>query len=288
MTEITQDEQPVVMEDTDDDRARMEELDARIEEHGIQGGEPDEGTRGLGSAQSMVAEARKHLGYREAAGNDAKFNHWLGSIPGYGAGGFGYPWCHAFVSYCLGHSDNSGAGPRTAGCKAGVDWFKAQGRFGNQPHVGDLVYYGPGGGTHVELVVGVSGNTTETIGGNTSGRAAVGARLFNGDGVYQKTVTRTSRIFGYGSPNYASGAADPGKGGGGGTGSAVKPFTNVRNIRLQQEAVNSLGRTPPLDVDGEWGPQTEKGVKWLQKRIGCTEVDGQWGQETERLFKAFS
>jgi hypothetical protein len=287
MTEMTTDEQPVVMDDTDDDRARMEELDARIAEHGIEGGEPDEGTRGLGSAQSMIAEARKHLGYRESGDNDTKFNHWLGAIAGYGAGGFGYPWCHAFVSYCLGHSDNAGAGPRTAGCSAGVSWFKAQGRFGNQPHVGDLVYYGPGGGTHVELVVGVSGNTIDTIGGNTSGRAAVGARLFNGDGVYQKAVTRTSRIFGYGSPNYASGAADPGKGGGA-TGSAVKPFTNVRNIRQQQEAVNSLGRTPPLDVDGEWGPQTEKGVKWLQKRIGCTEVDGQWGQETERLFKGFS
>jgi hypothetical protein len=287
MTEMTTQEQPVVMEDTDDDRARMEELDARIAEHGIEGGEPDEGTRGLGSAQSMVAVARKHLGYRESGDNDTTFNHWLGAISGYGSGGFGYPWCHAFVSYCLWHSDNAGAGPRTAGCSAGVAWFKAQGRFGNEPHVGDLVYYGPGGGTHVELVVGVSGNTIDTIGGNTSGRAAVGARLFNGDGVYQKSVTRTSRIFGFGSPNYASGAADPGKGGRA-AGSGVKPFTNVRKIRQQQEAVNSLGRTPPLDVDGEWGPKTEQGVKWLQKRIGCTEVDGQWGQETERLFKGFS
>jgi len=289
MTEMgTQEEQAVVIEDDDEQRARMEELDARIAEHGIQGGEPDEGTRGLGSAQSMIAEARKHLGYHESGENDAKFNHWLGAIPGYGSGGFGYPWCHCFISYCLGHSDNADAGPRTASCKAGADWFKAQRRYSKEPHVGDIVYYGAQGGTHVELVIGVSSGQITTIGGNTSGGVALGSRLFNGDGVYTKNVDRaSSRIDGYGHPAYASGAV-PRKGGGEATGSAVEPWTKIRRIRKQQEAVNSLGRTPPLDVDGEWGPNTEKGVKWLQKRIGCSEVDGQWGDETERMFKAFS
>jgi putative peptidoglycan binding protein len=281
-----QDEQPVVIEDSDPDRERMEQLEERIADQGGIEGEPDPATRGLGSAQSMVAETTKHLGYRETGDNDTKFNRWLGAIKGYGSGGFGYPWCHSFVSYCLAHSDNAGAGPRTAGCVSGVGWFKQQGRFSGEPHVGDLVYYGANGGTHVELVVGVSADSLQTIGGNTSG-SVDGKTFFNGDGVYRKKVMRTSRIFGYGHPLYSSGAAAPGKGGGT-TGSAVKPFTNVRNIRQQQEAVNSLGRTPPLDVDGEWGPETEKGVKWLQKRIGAAEIDGQWGQETERLFKAFA
>jgi len=281
-----QDEQPVVIEDSQPDRERMAQLEVRMAEDGIEGGEPDEGSRGFGSAQSMVAEATKHLGYREKGENDTKFNRWLGAIKGYGSGGFGYPWCHSFVSYCLWHSDNADAGPKTAGCASGVAWFKQHGRFSGEPHVGDLVYYGAGGGTHVELVVGVSAGSLRTIGGNTSG--SVGGRaFFNGDGVSTKTVLRTSRIFGYGHPLYSSGSAAPGKGGGA-TGSAVKPFTNVRNIRQQQEAVNGLGRTPPLDVDGEWGPETEKGVKWLQKRVGAAEVDGQWGKETERLFKAFS
>jgi hypothetical protein len=282
-------EQPVVLEDSDSDRERMQRLEERIaEQGGIEQGEPDPGTRGgFGSAQSMVAEATKHLGYREKGDNDTKFNRWLGAIQGYGSGGFGYPWCHAFVSYCLWHSDNADAGPRTAGCVSGVGWFKQRGRFSGDPHVGDLVYYGANGGTHVELVVGVSPNSLHTIGGNTSG-SVDGKTFFNGDGVYKKTVMRTSRIFGYGHPLYSSGGAEPGKGGGGKAGSAVKPFVNIRNIRQQQEAVNSLGRTPPLDVDGEWGPETEKGVKWLQKRVGAAEIDGQWGKETERLFKAFS
>ena len=132
MSETMQDDQPVVMEDTEEDRARMAALDAAIAEHGIQGGEPDEGTRGLGSAQTMIAEAKKHLGYRESGDNDAKFNHWLGAIRGFPFphDGFGYPWCHCFVSYCLGHSDNAGAGPKTAGCNAGVDWFNARALLG--------------------------------------------------------------------------------------------------------------------------------------------------------------
>ena len=63
-------------------------------------------------------------------------------------------------------------------------------------------------------------------------------------------------------------------------------MTDVRPIKQQQIGVNSLGYTPPLDTDGEWGPKTEAGVKWLQTHIGV-ESDGQWGQGTEKAFKAF-
>jgi CHAP domain/Putative peptidoglycan binding domain len=281
-----QDEAPVVIEDTEEDRERMRELDERVEQEGIQGGEPDEGTRGLGSPKSMVAEARKHLGYREKGENDTIFNRWLGAIGGYPHGGFGYPWCHAFVSYCLSHSDNGGAGPRTAGCVAGVGWFKQRNRFSGEPRVGDLVYYGKDGGVHVELVVGVGPNTIKTIGGNTSGSVG-GQKFFNGNGVYEKTVQRSSRIFGYGHPAYGTDAAPSGGGGGGGAATSVKPMTTIRSVRQQQEAANALGFTPKLDVDGEWGPKTVAGVKWLQKKIGAG-ADGEWGQETERLFRAAS
>ena len=288
MTDVTEhtgpEEVPVVLEESDEDRERMHKLDERLEEQGgIEPTEPDTATRGgFGSARSMVAEATKHLGFRESGENDTKFNRWLGAIAGYPHGGFGYPWCHAFLSYCLWHSDNADTGPRTAGCLAGVAWFKQKGRFSSEPHVGDLVYYGEGGGTHVELVVGVAPDRLQTIGGNTSG-SVDGKTFFNGDGVYRKTVMRTSRISGYGHPQYGSGAVRPGKAGGGGT--QVKPMTTIRSIKQQQQAVNRLGYTPKLDEDGEWGPKTLKGVKWLQKKVGA-DVDGEWGPETERLFKA--
>jgi hypothetical protein len=278
----------VVVEDDPEAQARMRELDERIEAQGGVGTEDDVGTRGgFGSATTMVDKARAELGYRETGENDTKYNRWLGAIAGYPEGGFGYPWCHAFQSWCLGNSDNADAGPKTASCAAGVKWFSDRGRFGQTPHVGDLVYYGPGGGQHVELVIGVSPTQIVTIGGNTSGAGADGKALFNGDGVYQKSVNRTSKIFGYGSPQYSIDAvppSDPGKGAAGPK--AVKPMTNVRSIKQQQIGVNSLGYTPPLDTDGEWGPKTEAGVKWLQTRIGVTS-DGQWGPGTEKAFKAF-
>jgi hypothetical protein len=268
----------------------MRELDERIEAQGGVGTE-DVGTRGaFGSAATMVAKARAELGYRETGENDTKYNRWLGAIAGYPAGGFGYPWCHAFQSWCLQNSDNAGAGPRTAGCAAGVKWFRDRGRFGQTPHVGDLVYYGPNGGTHVELVVGVTPTTIQTIGGNTSGVGVDGTAFFNGDGVYQKTVQRSSRIFGYGSPQYSVDAVpEPAvaKTAAAGGSKLVKPMTTVRSIKQQQIAVNGLGYTPALDTDGEWGPKTEAGVKWLQTTIGA-ESDGQWGKATEKAFKAFA
>jgi peptidoglycan hydrolase-like protein with peptidoglycan-binding domain len=61
--------------------------------------------------------------------------------------------------------------------------------------------------------------------------------------------------------------------------------TTIRTIRQQQEAVNGLGYAPPLDVDGEWGPKTEAGVKWLQRTVGAG-VDGEWGPTTEAKYKA--
>jgi hypothetical protein len=288
MAEPGTDEDEVVLDDEEEQHERMRILDERIREQGgIEPEVPDTATRGgFGSAATLITEARKHLGYRETGTNDTKFNRWLGTIGKYPHDGFGYPWCHAFVSYCLWHSDNADCGPRTASCSMGADWFEGKGRFSQTPHVGDIVYFGPNGKDHVEIVIGVAPDGIETIGGNTSGRAAAGKPAFNGDGVYQKTVPRTSRIFGYGHPLYSSGAVPPGAAPVV-PGKKVKPMTTVRSIKAQQEAVNALGFTPKLDCDGEWGPKTEAGVKWLQKKVG-TGVDGEWGAETERLFKAMA
>ncbi len=270
-----------VIEDDEAEQRRKEELEKRISEYGEEPGE-DIGREAAptGSPQTMIAEARKHAGYRETGDNDTKFNRWLGRIPPYPHDGYGYPWCHSFVSYCLWHSGNAGTGPRTAGCKQGVAWFKSNGRWSSTPKPGDLVYFGDGGGTHVELVAAVGPTTITTIGGNTSG--SLGGNYFNGNGVYEKAVSRkSSAIFGYGRPAYPTG-------GGGVTapGARVEPMTTVRTIKQQQEAVNALGYTPKLDVDGEWGPKTEAGVKWLQKKIG-TDADGEWGQNTETKYAAY-
>lgn len=267
-----------IVEDDPAEEERKDRLDAAIREHGEPQPEVEPSpSRAAGSAQTMLAEARKHVGYRESGENDTRFNRWLGTIGGYPHGGFGYPWCSSFLSYCFAHSSNAAAGPRTAGCLAGVAWFRTRSRFGSTPQVGDFVYYGPGGKTHVEVVAGVDPNTIRTIGGNTGGSLA--GSYFNGDGVYEKTVKRSSpAIAGYGRPVYG--------GGGGGPSGAVTPMTSIRSIRQQQEAVNALGYAPKLEVDGEWGPKSEAGVKWLQRKVGATPADGEWGPTTEAKYVA--
>lgn len=158
----------------------------------------------MSTVEAARRELARHIGYRERGENDTPFNHEFGRLPGYPHDGYGYPWCHTFVSVCL-----KRAGlrpdvdfPYTAGCETGVAWFKKQGRFGKTPRAGALVYYGPRGGTHVEWVERVTATDIVTIGGNTSGRADDG-QYYNGDGVYRKEIARSSpRIYGYGYPVY--------------------------------------------------------------------------------------
>lgn len=157
----------------------------------------------MSSVEAARRELARHIGYRERGENDTPFNHEFGRLPGYPHNGYGYPWCHSFLSVCLkraGLTPNEDF-PYTAGCETGVAWFRQRGRFGPTPRVGALVYYGPGGGTHVEWVQKVTATEIVTIGGNTSG--SLEGRYYNGDGVYEKHVPRNSpRIYGYGYPNY--------------------------------------------------------------------------------------
>jgi hypothetical protein len=157
------------------------------------------------TAAEAAKVAKSQVGKRETGTNDTPYNRWLGRIPGYPHGGYGYPWCMSFeawVASTAGGKANVDY-PKTAGCEVAVAWFKAHKRLTSTPHVGDMVFYGPGGGTHVELVVAVSKSAITTVGGNTSG--SLNGAFHNGDGVYQKSVARSSmRIYGYGRPVYAA------------------------------------------------------------------------------------
>lgn len=262
---LEQEPESHVLEASEEEDQRKALLEERIQEQA-------EREAQTGSPSTMIAEARKYIGYRESGDNDTQFNRWLGRLKDYPHGGYGYAWCHSFVSYCFWHSQNANVGPRTAGCKVGVAWFMSRNRYYSRPKVGDLVYYGPGGGRHVELVTSVSERTIRTIGGNTSG--SLKGNYYNGDGVYEKAVNRSgSDIHGYGRPAYGGGGA--------------VPITSIRTVGEQQEAVNGLGYSPALIVDGEWGPLTEAGVRWLQAKVGTT-VDGQWGKDTEAAYAAYT
>lgn len=227
----------------------------------------------------MIQVASAEIGYRETGNNDTKYNRWLGRIGGYPHNGYGYPWCHSFLSWCLDKSGNSGAGPRTAGCAVGVAWFRARGRYYSTPKVGDFVYYGAGGSTHVELVTAVSSGSITTVGGNTSG--SLNGNYFNGNGVYRKSVSRSSsRIHGYGRPTYTAGGGSLTSGDEemlglkqGDKGAAVKALqTSLRHAGFG----NHLGNYGPNrdGVDGHYGAGTSKAVLACRKWVGSGASSG--------------
>ncbi|MBC7273199.1 MAG: N-acetylmuramoyl-L-alanine amidase [Streptomyces sp.] len=62
--------------------------------------------------------------------------------------------------------------------------------------------------------------------------------------------------------------------------------TTIRSVAQQQTAVNALGHTPALVVDGVFGQYTYNGVCWLQDKVG-TLADGLWGPATESAYGAY-
>ncbi|MGW2807460.1 peptidoglycan recognition protein family protein, partial [Streptomyces sp. NPDC001450] len=111
---------------------------------------------------------------------------------------------------------------------------------------------------------GLSGNSTDCPGAQL--RAWV-----------QGGMEATVRSIEYGTGG-ATGDSSGGAGGG---------MTQVRSVAEQQQAVNGLGYSPALDVDGLWGPKTDAGVRWLQGKVG-TGADGLWGPATETAYKAYT
>lgn len=85
-------------------------------------------------------------------------------------------------------------------CPNLVKNFKEAKRFFPTPEVGDLVFFGQGGGEHVGLVYQISAGHIRTIEGNTDSSSGV---IANGGGVWAKSyVLGNSRIAGYGRPIY--------------------------------------------------------------------------------------
>lgn len=157
----------------------------------------------------IVEVAKTQIGYHEGSlegttsgsNNYTKYNVWNGKISGYGSNGYGYAWCHAFVSWC---ANQAGIGtdivPKTAGTSTGRSFFVNQGTYRQSaanggsyvPQAGDIIYYGSGSSpSHVGIVSDCDGSTVYTIEGNYSNK--VGTRAIN---------LSNSYIIGYGVPNY--------------------------------------------------------------------------------------
>jgi hypothetical protein len=233
---------------------------------------------------AAIEAATREVGTRETGTNKVKYNDWFGTIPGYPHGGHGYPWCASFQSWV---ADRAGGEanrdyPRTAGCEVAVGWFKTRDRWSSSPHVGDWVFYGPRGSTHVELVVAVHSASIVTIGGNTSG--SLEGRYYAGDGVYRKTVSRGSdRIYGYGRPNYLGALGGPTSEEEDDMLGLTKGDTGER-VKLLQLMIQAAGQGKALGssgIDGDYGPATAEALRLVRKSVGSDAGKGYGDQVDE-------
>lgn len=141
-------------------------------------------------------------------GNFVEYNYAYGKLDQEGNGTltYGYPWCAAFVSFCLRRSlVPTTIAPTHVNCtswvnifKKGTTNYKFYGPNGYTPIMGDIIFFKNNNSTarisdHVGLVLGASDEYVFTIEGNTSG------------GVFTRVYERTSaKIVGYAVPNYNS------------------------------------------------------------------------------------
>lgn len=141
-------------------------------------------------------------------GNFVEYNYAYGKLDQEGNGTltYGYPWCAAFVSFCLRRSlIPTTIAPTHVNCTSWVNLFKkgtTNYRFyspgGYTPIMGDIIFFKNNNSTtrisdHVGLVLGASDEYVFTIEGNTSG------------GVFTRVYERDdAKIVGYAVPNYES------------------------------------------------------------------------------------
>lgn len=147
---------------------------------------------------------RSQLGYREGPrSNEQKYSP---AVPGLEWSQY-QPWCATFTCWVFLQAGGTAGEdfPLTASCLQQAAWGRSRGRLHTSPRVGDLVLFGPNGGTHVEVVTRVSGGTFWSIGGNTSG--SWGGNFANGDGVYEKSRA-VSAAWGFVRPVYGTATSE--------------------------------------------------------------------------------
>ncbi|WP_424214772.1 LysM peptidoglycan-binding domain-containing protein [Streptomyces sp. BI20] len=169
------------------------------------------------TAAAMINVLVAENGYREGANNYTKY---APQVPGL-EWAQNEAWCQVFISWGAVKSGNRDIIPLTASCSTCTDWFESRGQLYQTPKPGDLVMYGPGGGSHVELVVAVESSRIKTVGGNTNNDGSA-----NGNGVYVKYVNRSStRIYGYCRPKYKDGPAGAVSAAGAGAAGTASKYT---------------------------------------------------------------
>lgn len=255
------------------------------------------------TAKQLVSIAEAEIGYHEKANNSnldsktansgnknyQKYGRDLNKAGYYNGNKNGYDWCDQFVDWCFfklcGSKDKAEylecqTGNYGAGCGFSLKYYKAAGRFDDNPKVGDQIFFkysnDDSTADHTGIVVRVTDSLVETIEGNS------------GNEVRRKVYQRTDKtIIGYGHPRYD---AEPKKTTTkpsaktctvsmpiireGNSGSAVR---TLQRLLRQLKYVGNDGKL--LEVDGKFGPSTKAAlIRWQKKHLGGS--DGICGVKT--------
>ena len=214
--------------------------------------------------------------YRDSSGKE-----WIHKVNG-------YDWCTQTVdaSFCMTFSlpkaremlyrpvyNNYGAVVKYA-----FNYFKAAGSgFTKEqytPQPGDVIYFqNKNGLSHTGIVIDVLNGKVRTVEGNTSSDGKTS--WYVAQKVYD---LKSSYIYGYGVPNYSE------------EGKEMK-FTDLRELKyvkgnvMKGDAVRMVQSVVKCDVDGSFGPATDKAVRSFQQDEKIT-VDGIVGPVTwERIWR---
>ena len=262
-------------------------------------------------ADDVIKIALAEVGYREKASNaslDApasnpgtanwtKYARDLAAAGYYNGNKNGYAWCDVFVDWCFYMAAGKNAaeaqkaecqtGTLGASCYYSKEYYKNQGRCDRKPKVGDQIFFTSGGTiSHTGIVTAVNGSTVTTIEGNS------------GDAVKTHTYNLSSSyVDSFGHPKYDGEAekqapAPPVKD----TdcyGSSLTVTLNTLKrghkgpmVKTVQRIIYARGINKNIDVDGEFGPITETGVKALQKQLFPNEPDEQDGIVGQKTWTA--
>lgn len=242
----------------------------------------------MGTASGMVKAMRAYLGLGEPNAVQSWYRAKHGSDY---AGNF--PWCDALITKAAHDSDNVAA-VLPGGDRAYTVWhaqdFQRAGRWYsgttanvNKARPGDIVFFDWGATNNIGAIdhVGIveralGGGRVQTIEGNTGDRCL-------------RRVRSASMIAGYGRPAYSGAASAPSTSGGASSASTwqeamVKKLPTLKRGSTGEhvQSVQGLLRArshPEVEIDGDYGPATEKAVRAVQRWGGVTD-DGEVGPKT--------
>ena len=239
------------------------------------------------TASELIKVAKAEVGYLEKKSNkslsdkttNAGSNNYTkyNTLPGFINPAY---WCAAFVCWCFYTAFGAIEGKKVCfifsqSCETIRAKFKAMNSYYSSPKAGDLIFFSGSrhsGANHIGIVTKVENGKVYTIEGNTSGGSSV---VDNGGGVASKSYALTNgRILGYGRPNYDAESGDfdmsslP----------SIKYGSNGAHVKTLQAVLKAkYGKN--LSVDGDFGNNTTKQLKVVQKQLGLSQ-DGVCGPKT--------